>query len=256
MEYSLLELVSAFSSLAALLTAIIVFFTLIEMQRQRESSYKPDLVFKPIDYSFSANFTCPLEYRISSEIDNDEGNKAQYNPSAKIYNIGLGPAKNLCLTFDFDYQKAIRLVKELTENVDGNFGLTISLEDMFLKIVIKDGGCTWVEITNDLRLDEDYLLPVSTVKEPTVLSAPHSYVLLLGFYSIFHAYKNYEEEIPPDLRAFPELKMTAKFNDIGKKTYRKNYGIDSSYRSISYKRNDNGRLDNIDVDFLLEITAN
>ena len=81
MEFSLTELVSTVSSFAALLTAIIVFFTLIEMKRQRQSAYKPDLMFKPIRFSFSAGFADVLEYKIASQKDNEDSKNEHYNPT-------------------------------------------------------------------------------------------------------------------------------------------------------------------------------
>jgi hypothetical protein len=123
MEFSLIELVTAVSSFAALLTAIIVFFTLIEMKRQRQSAYKPDLMFKPIRFSFSADFFDVLDYKIASQKDDDDSKNEQYKPTGQIYNIGLGSAKNLYPTLHFDYRKAIKLVNELIDNIDGKFNL-------------------------------------------------------------------------------------------------------------------------------------
>lgn len=249
MKISLIEIISAVSGFAALLTAIIVFFTLIEMKRQRQSSYKPDLTFKPVHFSFSATFTDALQHKISSKKINGDSNKAHYEPSTEIYNVGLGSAKNLCVTWRFDYQKAIKLIK----NAEGKFGLTISLENMLLQI--KDKVVTWIEITYDLRQDIDYLLPASIANETARLLIPSSYVHLLSFYFIFHVYKNPDENILFNFADFPELKMNTKFNDIGGKTYSKKYKINPRRLSMQYNCNDDGCLSSINVDFLLEFNA-
>ena len=249
MEISLLELVSAVSSFAALLTAIIVFFTLIEMKRQRQSTYKPNLMFKPVSFSLSASFTDVLQYTISSKGNESSNDKMHARLFSEIYNIGLGSAKNLAVTWTFDYKKSI----ERIENEDSKLGVSISIDNDFLKI--KEKNEMWINLVNDLNQNTDYLLPTSITSEPGKVRIPTSYVHLLSLYFIFCIYNDPEIESPLELKDFPELKMIIKYQDIEEHYHIKKYRIESNYMHIEYKRNNDGNLSSFFADFLMEFRA-
>lgn len=247
MQMSLPELISLISSVAALVTAIIVFFTLIEMKRQRQSSYKPDLICKPLRFSISANTTDNLQHVISTIDNRDKSDQDHHSSDGEVFNIGLGSAKNLCVTWRFDYEQATELVNKL--NVE--LGLTISIEDNILIIKDKNGG-TCIDLEHDLLQSIDYLLPVSIENKPAPILIPSSYVHLIGLYSVLRIYRDPEITLNFGLSDFPQLGMTTDFNDVGGKGYKKKHRVNPRRLAMELKHNDDGTPMSIKIDFLLE----
>lgn len=216
MQITLSELISAISSVAAFVTAIIVFFTLLEMIRQRQSSYMPDLVCKPLQFSVSADITDTLKYTISSKDNGDNRDQDHRDPQGKIFNIGLGSAKNLNLTWRFDHEKAIEDVKRLNLELD----LALFIKDNFMIIKCESGGI-YINLAIAYLKSIDYILPVSITNQPVSIPIPSCYVHLLSIYSIFQIYKD-SENVLDALSSFPQTWLTIKFKDVGGRIYKKN----------------------------------
>ncbi|MBW1780965.1 MAG: hypothetical protein JRL30_09525 [Deltaproteobacteria bacterium] len=249
MPITLSELISSISSVAALVTAIIVFFTLLEMIRQRQSSYKPDLVFKPLRFSVSADTFDTLQYTISTEDSGDNSEQGHHDPNGKVFNIGLGSAKNLRFTWQFDHEKAIERVKKL--NVE--LGLTTNVKDKILIIKAKTSS-VYISLENDFLQSIDYLLPVSITNQPVIMQIPSCYVNLLSIYSIYQICKNADDALHA-LSSFPRARVTTEYKDVGGKIYKKKYSVNSRYHHIEWGGGDDGTLPrNIKFSIFLEFT--
>ena len=246
MQITLSELISAISSVAAFVTAIIVFFTLLEMIRQRQSTYKPDLVCKSTQFFVSADVIDTLQYTISTKDNDDKGDQNRRAPQGRAFNIGLGSAKNLILTWRFDHDRAIEDVSRLNLEL----GLSLFVEENILKIKGKFGGIH-INLANDNFQNIDYILPVSITNEPVSIHIPFSYVHLLSIYSIFQMYNDSENALDA-LSSFPQIWLTIKFKDVGGRVYKKKYGINARYQYIQWGGGDVRPSKNIKFSIFLE----
>jgi hypothetical protein len=246
MQINLSELISAISSVAAFVTAIIVFFTLLEMIRQRQSSYKPDLVCKSTQFYVSADVTGTLQYTISTEDNGDKGDRNRRYPQGRIFNIGLGSAKSLNLTWRFDHERAIEDVKRLNLEL----GLSLFVKDNILTIKGKSGG-NYINLANAYLQNIDYILPVSITNKPVSIDIPFSYVHLLSIYSIFQIYNDSGNPLN-FLSSFPHIWLTIKFKDVGGRIYKKKYGVNARYQYIGRGGGDDRISKNIKFGIFIE----
>jgi hypothetical protein len=254
MELWLPQLISAIASVAALITAVIVFFTLREMILQRQLSYKPDLVCKPSFFSCSANiqetltnWEISVNSRFQTRPDKIDDQKNLRHPSIEIFNIGLGAAKNIEVIWQFDYKKAI----EFTKKASMTLGFKVFIEDEILAIKGSNFG-TYINIKASLSNALDYVLPVSIAYKPATIMVPSPFFDLLALNYIFQHYKGPLEKVKYELPGFPQLIMLLKYFDVGGNCHTRTFRTDPKVSIIEVSHNKNGILDSICVDFELE----
>lgn len=157
------------TSFATMLSAIIVIFTLHEMQIQRNNAYMPEIIFETVSVPFS--WGTPQNIDVYHSLIDDE---TELNPTSikiPVRNIGIGVAKKVTIKITYDnYISWLSLFNKLnpehqykyTQN--GNM-LTIS------------NGTTQFAFNADYQFEKTFLLP--NAEEICEVVIPVQYAKLL-----------------------------------------------------------------------------
>ena len=167
-----------FTSFISILTLIAIYLTIAEMKNQRKSSFRPNLVMKSQVYGIRFNDEQYLIYDIleENEMQNSSGSNELPFITAKLFNVGLGPAKYL--EFEWDYN-IVSLVSLLNEN-QSQYNFIIKKENDNqdnLIIYRKDKQLFKNEL--DFKGYRDYALPVSISPRGIEVFIPFSYLEIL-----------------------------------------------------------------------------
>ena len=110
-----------FTGIAQILSTLLVFFTLLEMQKERDCSYRPDIIIM--------NTTLMIER--DGDINNVEdlsqleaiiSKYANSRCSTEVFNIGVGSAKNITITVI--PESITSLIKHIKEKCIPGFSIT------------------------------------------------------------------------------------------------------------------------------------
>ncbi|KAA6327960.1 hypothetical protein EZS27_023098 [termite gut metagenome] len=209
-----IPIVTMIASMATVLYSIIAFRTLFEMKKQRENTYRPELIttktrFALIKYESDIIGTEKF-ITITKDI------KRKDIPSYKIplYNIGLGTAKDIKTSFEFPYEKSIEIIKKMYEDLNIKFEKKIEWRkddnDNFVLVTDKTQFHTW-----SMEENYDYLMPISQEKVNGYVHIPPCIDFLLFSYC--------EAELATDkhLNTFPDFYLNIEYSDIASKKHLK-----------------------------------
>lgn len=98
--------------LISVISTFIVLLTLFEMQAARNATYLPDISFgnKEVAISWDANglpYISDETKDVISKVVNDDNTEINRIPRLKIYNLGVGVAKDISFVWDTKKYKAI-----------------------------------------------------------------------------------------------------------------------------------------------------
>ncbi len=238
--------------IATWVTVILVFLTLREMEKQRKASQKPDVVIpKVILYGYTTqkddDLIVPTEWS-NKEIKNGE-TQLNHFPTATVYNLGFGAAKNIILKWDFDISKIMQTIKDYC--YQNSIPIVVSVEDDLLKINIKGGG-KWVPIKVFSNQDHDYLLPASLTSKGLETPLPLTFLELLSvvIYMFIHDAKNSKpaSKIGPSYE-IPSMRLYLKYEAISGLQYTKNFKVDFSIVMLQFLPDKNGNIVQGTLDF-------
>jgi hypothetical protein len=236
------RLIALISSLGTLFSSILVLFTLIEMQKQRKNTIKPELVFPQLDlYAYwkqHNNIFLP-EIWSSEEIQEDRM-KMVINrlliPSLKIdgYNIGIGAAKKIEISWDFDIEEIIKRIK--TKDKNNIIEIRYCVGKLFQLQFGRPLNIS-INLGNDMKSSADYLLPTSVKLDPLKIKLPSSFIIL---WSVLFYLENINNGgntvIQIQTLDFEDLllRLCIKYTDIGNNHYeqRFNIGINVFFRKL------------------------
>ena len=227
-----IPIITMIASLATFAYAVIAFRTLFEMKKQREASYKPELIAIETLYHLEWR----KNYIYSAEKDKEilkEGKKLDVESyKIKIYNIGLGTAKGVNITFDFPYIEAIEIIKKMYEeiNVDFNHKLEYKKNEHGRFVFYADRAEYHF---SDYIEKFDFLMPVSQEKTFGQFHIPPciEHILLL-YNNASNKYLSANEGNLPE-NEFPKLTLNMLYKDIANKEYRKKVKLSFDIRVSS-----------------------
>jgi len=164
------------------------------MKSQRKSSFRPNFVIKSQIYGIRFNDEKYLTYDIleENEMKNSSGSKEPPFITAKLFNVGLGPAKYL--EFEWDYN-IVNLVSLLNEN-QSQYNFIIKKENDNqdnLIICRKDKQLFKSEL--DFKDYRDYALPVSISPHGIEVFIPFSYLEILVSVAFLYKISESKKEI-------------------------------------------------------------
>jgi len=220
------KLLSNLSSIGAFITSIIALFTLFSLKKQRKESIRPIIILYQGAYAI-----CEAENGWLLKSKWKDGETDSEYLSIKIKNAGVGFAQNIQIIESFDLNKAIRYIKKL----DSNNEFDISLEGEKLRITTSFDD-TFILNFNFKYISEGFTkLPYGQDKDGD-LTIPNVYLSLLSCFSYLK-----EKNQFLDLKYFPKIEYTIKFEDVEGKAYSSKYkisayAINSSSFSISAKK--------------------
>jgi hypothetical protein len=225
------------TGIATFLGTIVIYFTLIEIQKQRKNAYQPTLVI-PSRFSITfkwdnlnnnnaVDFKC---YRSENSIKNS------YNPNEKLrlqlikiqlFNIGMGPAKDVNIFWNFNDVFFKETLKEYE-----TAGIIV-YDKQFTQF---NGEKITKCINNDYAYSEilDYVLPISIKPDQTFIRLPSLY---LEFFALFCKKTiNFDPStgMTPSNDKIPKLELTIKYDDIAQDAFTKKFLIKGSWGGFSF----------------------
>jgi len=192
------QLIATSASVAAGVSAIATFLTVIQISIQRKASYKPELIFARTNFDQARGE------------DRNSGNVLLWKSFAvSTYNIGLGSAKNLTINWSFPIEAAVAKVNSLAA-LDAKLD-AYTLEDDVLSSA--EGNATIMASMwkNQKTQEIDFALPASINDQPIPVNIPHAYLTLWFSYVTSCLRLNRVSSVDD----FPPLKAIITFKDVG-----------------------------------------
>lgn len=240
-----IDLFSLVTLVATFVTAIAALWTVLEVKKQRETSYHPEIYLGNQEIYFyglkwKATFL-PFSYS-TEEIKefNDIAWKNYIN--IDLHNVGFAVAKAIEYEWSFDIQTVIETIHKV--NRVGFFHVHYDkiLEISAPQIEFKSSHM----VTNQLRKNTvNYILPSSIEKIATKIHVPSCYIDLyliflssaLNYYSKKSETENEVKTHNIDLENFPQLNLKLAYKDLHGKKHSKLFGLRFSFNHLSSPEN-------------------
>jgi hypothetical protein len=231
------EWINIIASVGTFLSALIAAYTIIEVRKQRRSSYKPELFLDSFCYFASNNPLLYHElvmYRVSPFNEIFEGkneNPKRISVNYKLENLGFGIAKSVECQWEFDYKKAIEIIEDqlpdgyyLNRVLDDYISLEHVSKSIYISFYLKD-----LE-----KQAFDFVRPASVGENKKHLAIPniiidcYLIVLILKYQLLENTCKNYRYE---EFEDFPKVTLNLKYKDLQNKVYKKKLSLNISSAS-------------------------
>ncbi|WP_147047812.1 hypothetical protein [Methylobacterium gnaphalii] len=197
--------------MAASIAAIAAVWNVSEVNKQRETTFRPELVFSRLDFSgkpITKDNPVPLSWQpIAEKVSSAEN--SDFSSCLRITNVGLGAAKNVKIEWSFEFDRMAAYIDVLSQM--SNYDLRI----------IKNGNFHALEIRKDIKLgfnkngeftqNVGYIL--NGTQSPSVCGAiiPTSYKVIVSSIFLLSAKTgNFS-----DFDNIPDLKAKLSYEDIG-----------------------------------------
>ncbi|HBG70302.1 MAG: hypothetical protein A2W93_11900 [Bacteroidetes bacterium GWF2_43_63] len=233
-------LIASLSALATIAAAIIYYWTLREIKRQRQNTYRPHLFIDSISYNVigveKEKIIMPLHWTNKPEDHNtirkfgNDINTHDFN--LHCYNIGFGTAKKVDIKFKYDMDGFIEKINKLGKNVDPKLLIEIKNNSEFVSFLNQNEALPFIQcgISTKYSMHDylSYVLPVNISNTYIPIKMPALYLELLNI-SIHYLsnLKDKSECFEGDDFAcfFPIIKATIIYEDIYNKPESKNIEI-------------------------------
>ncbi|MBM9578646.1 hypothetical protein JWG45_15985 [Leptospira sp. 201903070] len=227
------EIIIILSSIGTFLSALFAVWTIVEIKKQRESAYRPEIMLD----SFLAHLFWDralsddsfFYYKIDKIKQNNEGEIL--NRPRKIYidyilqNIGLGTAKYIKCNWVYDIQKALNILSSVlpTELEIENDG-----EESYLIRNTNNGSIQYLSFFQEGVQSIDYILPETLGRHGKGEVLPEIVANILTYYLVYK-YKLYLKETISnsldDFAEFPTLSVFIEYLDVANKVYYKEFAL-------------------------------
>ena len=214
MEYfAIKDWIAFVSSLGTFLSSIFVLITLFELRTQRKQSYIPELIIPDVCFDYNNEFS-----RYIDIWKMDDGNAL----SLKVYNVGLGVAKDVNFEWKYDVNSMIEKFYQLSNPDKGEMNID-KKNDL---ICCKDGSFP-LRDTQHIN----FLLPYSNSNSNSNsadldLSISYTYISYI-------IYKNTQIKEIFDLKEFDgmlcPLNLIVKYKDIGGYDITKKFSVNIKF---------------------------
>jgi len=208
---------SSLSSLITIIPAIFIVYTLYEMREQRQAMYKPSLFLKKGDFylRWDPEKNNPLIFKCCNTTDSLFIDAKKDSAKIKVVNVGLGPAKLIKCSFEYDYEV---IMGEILQYSDLN-GLRIKGKNPFSI----SNGSLQINLSNFRNFTEiQYILPVNKKNEYEEIPIPVSLLFLYSTQRYLH-FNNKNSGISAP--SIPNVKILLKFRDIANNEYEETHTL-------------------------------
>lgn len=240
------EIINLLASIGTFISAIIALYTLIEVKKQRLSTYKPEILIKSflVYINKSPLFLESDELLLFktdnfNEYKNDKTQKKEFEISClyKIENLGFGLAKNIKVTWFFDMEKALKIF-EKEFNEDFYFSQHKPLKYYFLHK--KNDENFQISFINENKITQvtDYITPINIKEHTHYHTIPEGIVTIHFLYYIFKnnlIEKSSKTIYNAEFENFPQVKMKIEYYDLNNKKYTNNYKFKTSIVSTQHE---------------------
>lgn len=233
------ELIAVLSGIGTFISAMIAVFTLKEVKKQRLSLYQPDILLKSFTVLISKSpLTKENEELLVYKVSDFNDYSKNYNlvdfditPKYKVNNLGLGIAKHIKCKWDFDSEKAIKLISKLLPK-DFHFSYHAKLNLYFLHNS-KNEDFHYSANANISKNIIDYIPPINIQEHFHYHSIPE---IIIFTHYLFLLFKNNLVEKNGDNFGifefndykFPSPTLNIEYRDINNKKYIKTYKFNIS----------------------------
>lgn len=223
--------INIFIACITLLTAIIALLTINEMRKQRVHSYFPDINMADFTfYVYKADFNEHINsiYLYSYKQKREENSKIDGFNELKIgiNNIGFGVAKNVRWQWNFEIEKAQKI---LTKNKTIIWGTN----EEFITIDSKPLNIEWgFDIIEDnIGGNFNFILPYGNENRETEIVIPEYFINL---YWLYMTTQITSKEIPKSIKDdFPQLELNVKYTDIHSNELEKTFYLELKFDMLS-----------------------
>lgn len=211
----------------SLISTCLVLFTLFEMQAARNATYLPNISISNTEVAIAWDKN-GLPYDISEEdIETiskiiDEKTILNSLPTMKVYNIGVGTAKDI--TFEWDTSNNIRQFANILNACDD---IDVIFDGSFINIKTPSIEQSMWAPDSSQNDQIDFLL--NSTKESATLSFPFPYYKLIR-----------EIYIRTDAKKVPPLHLRISFSDVQSKAYTQSLQINSTISFLLQKPDGSG----------------
>lgn len=245
------EIINILSGIGTFISALIAIYTLSEIQKQRLSTYKPELLIKSfIVYINKSPLIKQNEELIKYKVENfneydkkpfknKDGDEYSVSPLFKIENYGFGPAKKIILTWRYNVEKAVHeinkvLYDEYYFHEYRDKGKTSFFEESdrmhyyFLKK--KDDDEFQISFYNKKKVIQgiDYLPPINVEEHSHYHTIPSEIIKSYYTYFLFKnklIEKRSKHLFGNEIKELPQVSLEMQYEDINGKTYTKNFNF-------------------------------
>ena len=229
-----MDLINLLTQLATWITVLLVLFTLWEMRKQRIASQKPDVIIpKATVYGYVYDFAnAPRKDEViprwwSGNKNLKDGNEywAQSQEIIKIYNVGIGVARNIEVKWTVDYDKALQQIKDYC--YEHTIPIVLKVHDGNLGVYEKNYPLETIILLEGEPHEFDYLMPVSIASDGLATSIPGIFVELTSI--LIYLKSHYNRRHVQD-RTFLEIKIPAlslklQYDDLENFHYTKEFDV-------------------------------
>ena len=231
---SISEWISLASSIGAMSAAVVALFTLVELFRQRKSSYKPDLCILQNSFVIRGSEIQGVNLALDWWAQRGDGVNALARPCIYLVNVGFGAAKKVYAKWIFDQEKLIKDVNQLAQKSYQSF--FIEKERLFLSLKTKSQSVYGVNAEMD-TWEYEYLLPLSQDESGREVPLPPSYKFLISAYLSLSVM---EERFFEDLKV-PEIKLELAYTDIGRGKHSSTHKLACELTSVMTPSREEGK---------------
>ncbi|MBO2701056.1 hypothetical protein [Shewanella algae] len=225
------QTISLAASIGACLSAIAAFLAVRQVSKQRESSYKPELVLSRTVFECSSN---PLRKGNIPDTwmprkENEEEKNFLRSFTMPLRNVGLGAAKSLKVTWSFPIESIVATVNEITQK--SLIPAYFEYQNEMLSLKSEEMGGSTSMWGNQKNQSIDFVLPSPMDNAPVELALPHAYIQIVSALIHFSA-KAEDFKSFPDI---PPLDVDIEFSDIGGSQHKAKFSISTELISVSGK---------------------
>jgi hypothetical protein len=230
------DIVLIISGVGTFVSALVAMFTVLEIKKQRLSSYKPELIFDSfVSFLFADRFLSDddnLRYKTTKYLENNQKSIKEANKNISIHyllqNIGFGTAKHIEGHWNFDFKKASKVLKKY---IGTNLSIENDDDGFFIRQVDAD---FWLFFRkSELFKDTiDFILPESQGENgkgqviPSIISNVFTYYIILK-YNITVGLN--EEHCYEEFAELPKPTFKISYKDFNNKKHTKKFELNFSY---------------------------
>jgi hypothetical protein len=218
------QTIALFASIGACASAVATLLTVRQIAKQREASFRPELVVPRVIISCRATDSSGIPHYWSAEDSFSAGDKPKSQFKLPIRNIGFGAAKNVVLTWKFDLEAAVKLVNDLAQR--SLAASHFSIENEALMFETSNGNAQASFWKNQRSTTLDHVLPVSYRADGEYVVLPHAYIFVVSalfYYALKLGQQTYDQ--------MPQLFLEVCCSDIGEIEHRTRFRIDFTFVS-------------------------
>lgn len=236
------EIVLIVSGIGTFVSALVAMFTVLEIKKQRLSSYKPEIILDSfVSFFFADKFLTKddnIRYKTTKYLENNQRPLKETDKTISMHyllqNIGFGTAKYVEGYWSFDYKKASKVLQRyinedyVIENDSGGFSIRNEKTDFWL----------FFSKSNLEKDTIDFILPESQGENGKGQIVPNIITKVYAYYVVFKYNIKVGVNEEPCYEEFDELpkpKFKVTYKDFNNKKHAKTFELTFKYAGNNFE---------------------